>query len=305
MLLTAAVGPAPGTASVAYDINTVCRDLDFVNLMTYDIHGAWDSKTGYSAPLYAGAGETNPENMVDSMTTDWLNAGCQPDKLILGVPFYGRGWTLRGSDMSIGASGNPGKPGPYVGESGMLSYAEICNRISSGWTQGYDSTVEQAYVHGDGQWFSYDNERSISAKMQYALSKNLGGAMVWALDFDDFTGQACGGETYPLLKTINRVLTGSSGGGSHRTPAPRPSVTTPAPSSTASPTYTTAEPYTRPTVTASTPGGCEPTCAVGAFGYMPDACDRNKFYLCYQGRLYKYNCGTGTYYNDSCKCCTR
>lgn len=60
------------------------RDLDFVNLMTYDIHGSWESETGYSAPLYAGPYETDPQNMVDAMTTDWLNAGCPAEKLILG-----------------------------------------------------------------------------------------------------------------------------------------------------------------------------------------------------------------------------
>lgn len=123
-----------------------------------------------------------------------------------GVPLYGRGWTLKGADMTVGAGGNPGQPGPYTGASGILSYAEICHKLSTaGWQQGYDTTVEQAFVYGDRQWVSYDNERSITAKMNYANSRQLGGAMIWALDFDDFTGQACGGQKYPLLRLINRV----------------------------------------------------------------------------------------------------
>ena len=45
--------------------------------------------------------------------------------LPIGIPLYGRAWTLRGNDITIGSPGTPGKPGPYAGASGMLSYAEV------------------------------------------------------------------------------------------------------------------------------------------------------------------------------------
>lgn len=50
----------------------------------YDIHGSWESVTGHNAPLYATPKESTPENVVDAMTKDWINAGCARDKLILG-----------------------------------------------------------------------------------------------------------------------------------------------------------------------------------------------------------------------------
>lgn len=42
-------------------------------------------------------------------------------------------------------------------------------------------------------------------KTEYAINKNLAGIMVWAVDYED-SKNVCGGGAYPLLGTINRVL---------------------------------------------------------------------------------------------------
>lgn len=61
------------------------------------------------------------------------------------------------------------------------------------------------YAYLRDQWVSFDDIPMIKHKSEYVLAMELGGAMVWALDLDDFKNN-CGCETYPLLKTINRVL---------------------------------------------------------------------------------------------------
>lgn len=43
--------------------------------------------------------------------------------------------------------------------------------------------------------------------------------MVWALDFDDFTGTFCGGSKYPLLTALNSALDYSSSTAQNRYPA--------------------------------------------------------------------------------------
>ena len=60
-------------------------------------------------------------------------------------------------------------------------------------------------AYGEGQLATFDSVRSINAKVDYLNQMGLGGAMVWALDFDDFTGQFCNEGRYPLLTAINRV----------------------------------------------------------------------------------------------------
>lgn len=58
LLLTAAVGAAESSASQSYHIKDVAANLDFVNLMAYDLHGHWASSLGYNAPLYSAQDET-------------------------------------------------------------------------------------------------------------------------------------------------------------------------------------------------------------------------------------------------------
>lgn len=53
--------------------------------MQYDIHGAWEKRTGFLAPLDVVQGEETPENVLKTTTDDWIKAGCPPSKLIFGL----------------------------------------------------------------------------------------------------------------------------------------------------------------------------------------------------------------------------
>lgn len=61
------------------------------------------------------------------------------------------------------------------------------------------------YAYKSNQWTSYDDVAIIRRKSELVKTMGIGGAMIWALDLDDFHGR-CGCERYPLLRTINRVL---------------------------------------------------------------------------------------------------
>ena len=61
------------------------------------------------------------------------------------------------------------------------------------------------YAYKGNQWVGFDDIDTIRYKSNYVKEMGLGGAMIWALDLDDFKND-CAGEAYPLLKTINRQL---------------------------------------------------------------------------------------------------
>ena len=51
LLLTAAVAAGLWTIKGAYDIADIAEPLDWINLMTYDLHGTWEYKTGHHTAM--------------------------------------------------------------------------------------------------------------------------------------------------------------------------------------------------------------------------------------------------------------
>ena len=86
-------------------------------------------------------------------------------------------------------------------------YNEICLLVQSGgWTNVVDPSGKMGpYAHSGTQWVGYDDLRMVGRKAEYIKEHQYGGAMVWALDLDDFSNM-CGCGKYPLLRTINSVL---------------------------------------------------------------------------------------------------
>ena len=138
LLLTAAVGCGKSTIDAAYEVAALAKEMDFIDLMTYDLHGAWEKRTGAHIALYPRADETGNDRFlnVDWAVDYFLKLGLPADKLVMGLGTYGRGFTL--VDESRTGVGAPAKgacvAGQYTREGGFLSYYEICRHIKSGWT---------------------------------------------------------------------------------------------------------------------------------------------------------------------------
>ncbi|XP_055379610.1 acidic mammalian chitinase-like [Condylostylus longicornis] len=181
-IMSAAVGAATYLISSAYDVKNMNKYLDFINLMTYDYHGSWDTVTGHNAPF----------SSLDNTVSTWIRNGASPSKLVLGVPIYGRTWTLSNSNShGVGASTSGiGKAGRYTLEKGMMTYLEICEEFHSfrDWAKYWDNREKVPYAFRGNQWLSYDNVQSVQLKAQYVNENSLGGIMVWSIDGDDVYG---------------------------------------------------------------------------------------------------------------------
>ncbi|XP_075396653.1 chitinase-3-like protein 1 [Tenrec ecaudatus] len=212
LLLSAAMSAGRINLDLGYDIPQVSQHLDFINLMTYDFHGAWQGTTGHHSRLYRSNMDANLDrfNNVDYAVGNMLRLRAPANKLLMGIPTFGKSFTLSSSESGVGAPiSGPGIAGPYTKEKGILAYYEIC-----GFLQG--ATVHRVFGQKDpyttkgNQWVGYDDQESIKAKVQYLKSRQLAGAMVWTLDLDDFRGSFCGkNQRFPLIGTIKDQLTAS------------------------------------------------------------------------------------------------
>lgn len=71
----------------------------------------------------------------------------------------------------------------------------------------WDEEMKVPYLVHDDQWVGFDDERSIRHKMNWIKDSGFGGAMVWTVDMDDFTGTICGGGVkYPLISAMRYKL---------------------------------------------------------------------------------------------------
>lgn len=90
LLLSAAVAATEQSASISYDIPNISRYLDFINVMTYDLHGPWDVRLGLNAPLYEGFEDTTPLQRQLNVNTSiyyWLSQGDVKYYLIISIGF--------------------------------------------------------------------------------------------------------------------------------------------------------------------------------------------------------------------------
>ncbi|XP_069094529.1 chitotriosidase-1-like isoform X1 [Pleurodeles waltl] len=208
LLLSATVPSERGTIITGYEISAISRDLDFFNVQTFDFHGFWQNMTGHVSPLYRDRQRTAalPHSSVDSAMRYWRDNGAPAEKLILGVPFYGQTFKLSSSDTGVGApiSGH-GAVSPYITEGSMWPYYEIC-QFRKGATTVWIEEQKVPYSYKGAEWVGYDNIESIKLKVEYLKAKGFGGAMVWALDMDDFTGTFCNEGKYPLLQALHAEL---------------------------------------------------------------------------------------------------
>ncbi|XP_077586065.1 chitinase-3-like protein 1 [Stigmatopora nigra] len=208
LLLTAAAAAVKGVIDNGYDVANVASILDFINIMTYDLHGAWDKTTGHNSPLFRASFD-HGDNIfynTDFAMKYWRDRGAPQDKLNVGFATYGRTFRTLSEENGVGAAASgPATAGIYTREAGFWSYYEICTFLKGGQLNWIEEQ-KVPYAVKNNEWVGFDNRQSFETKAKYLKDENFGGASVWALDLDDFNGQFCGQGNYPLISHLRYHL---------------------------------------------------------------------------------------------------
>ncbi|KAG7167285.1 Acidic mammalian chitinase-like 6 [Homarus americanus] len=240
MILTAAVSAGKDKIDGGYDVPKMAQALDIMNLMTYDLHGDWEPFVHHQSGLYPYPDDTgdNKNLNVDFAVNYWMEKGMPSSKIALGVPLYGRCWTLDDASKTdyYSPASQPGEAGPWTEEPGMWGYNEICYAQTTHpdqWTIKTAPGMNEPYAYRGRLWCSYENHTSVAIKASYAKEHNLAGMMVWSIDTDDFRGD-CNARPYDLIKTMVETFSGGI-----ITVPPPPPTTTRDPSAPTEPTTST------------------------------------------------------------------
>ena len=162
------------------DLGKAHEYLDFINVMGYDFYQGWMFQTGHHANLYPSDKEKYGGNSGVESIDRHIKAGVPVEKLVLGIPFYGRQWEqVQPSDTPLYASANQGG---YI-----ISYHEILEKIKSGnYEKLYDESAKASYLWSASEniFISWDTPKEIKLKAEYIKEKGLGGAMFWEYSLD-------------------------------------------------------------------------------------------------------------------------
>jgi chitinase len=169
------------------------RYVNFMDIMTYDMHGPWDATgpTDFNAPLYADPRDpsTPPANSysINHAVNDYLAARVPANKIVVGFPIYGHGWTgVPDVNNGLYQSSSSMQPAPATSAAGTEDYRILENL--SGYSSHRDKTTQQYWIFNGSTFWTFDDPTTIAVKMKYVNNKGLAGAFAWSLDGDDSTG---------------------------------------------------------------------------------------------------------------------
>ena len=189
LLLTAAMPSAPYYHD-KIEVDKVAMSLDWMNVMTYDFHGPWESNgpTNHHSNLYPN--ESDPSSASFSVfgsINEYLSKVANPSKIVVGLPFYGHGWAR------VSPGDNATLPGLYQAagrvprgtwERGSEDYKVL---KTLGYPEYWDDAAKASYFYNGSNFWSYDSPMAIKEKMRFIDNRDLKGVMFWELSGDDGT----------------------------------------------------------------------------------------------------------------------
>jgi chitinase len=177
-LLSFAAGGFDNFLEKSVDWDAIMPQLDFVNLMTYDLVGGYSKVTGHHTPL-AGymPGQQSTQNCVNWL----LKHNVAADKLIIGAAFYARVW----AEVEAGSNNGLYQSGTFLQGVDYKNFATYFNQ-QSGFTYHWDEKANAPWQYNKTKklFATFDDEKSIAAKTNFIRENKLGGIMFWELSLD-------------------------------------------------------------------------------------------------------------------------
>jgi chitinase len=185
LLLTAAL-PAPAELYKNFELKKIAASMDYLSIMAYDLH--WDSEpmTFLHSPLFHDPRDPSrppfDTRNGDFAVRGFLAAGVPAAKIVLGVPFYGKGWTgVKDENHGLYQHAT----GPARADGSYRALKDLRGRSD----RYYYKEAATCSVWNNNNFWSYDCPEAMRKKMAYIRERRLGGVMFWELSHDTADGE--------------------------------------------------------------------------------------------------------------------
>lgn len=162
-----------------FDFTIMNPAVDNFVIMGYDYYWSGSTTAGPNDPLYHYSNTYNYS--ISRSITDYVNKGCPKNKLIMGLPYYGREWATSSSTI----------PSSATASGVSRTYAVVKGNASGNYTvanhQYENDSYTDAYVFNNGgtkQCF-ISLENSFRKRLDHINNSGIAGMGIWALGYDD------------------------------------------------------------------------------------------------------------------------
>ncbi len=160
----------------AYDMVKLGEVIDQIILMGYDYSTTASSQATPVAPLYSNDGEASIDHSISSMK------GRVPlDKVILAIPFYGYEWQTLDNQFKSQTIPETGALATYDRVTQLINSR---NDIEINWDNKSQTPWISYYQSGANKQIYFENEQSISKKLEYIKKADLAGVGIWAIGYE-------------------------------------------------------------------------------------------------------------------------
>ena len=211
-LLTGAYG-ANDSQMKFIEWDKVVPIMDYINMMTYDYAGTWSGEANHNSGLYNSA-KGAPGSVHEAFTLLTKKYGVPPEKLNVGVAFYGRSLMFEEGKAALYGSPHLAKVNDRIfpeDEGGPMYYNLLLKLNKYPFTEFWDDTAQVPYLIGgknNNTFVSFDNARSVRLKAEYALKNECAGVIIWEITGDYIERSPGSGvvKETPLIDQIKQVF---------------------------------------------------------------------------------------------------
>ncbi|MEV4313332.1 glycoside hydrolase family 18 protein [Actinocrispum sp. NPDC049592] len=199
--LTAFLTASPAKLDLGFETAKVFALLTFATVQGYDYHGTWEPLTNQQSSLRSPAADPTKANFSTQTAVDaLLQRGAPRDKIVVGVPFYGHGWTgVTNQNNGLFQPATGAAPSRFdPGTEDFKALKDLVTAPGSKFKVYRDNTAGHAWIFDGTTFWNYDDAVEMKRKARYINDRRLGGAMIWSLDGDTSNGE--------LIKALNDGL---------------------------------------------------------------------------------------------------